>query len=598
MTPATMYVLCLLVVALALFAIDALRVDVVALILILLLTIPGRWIKGLPTPEEALAGFGSTTIIVLVSLFVLTAGVIKTGVVERLGLRLASIGSTRPLAFSRFLVLAAGLVSAFVANTVTTAVFVPLAIGASKRAKFPASKILMPIAFASILTGTMTVIGTSTNLVVAGQMNRLGLEPLGFFEMTPVGAVIAVVGMLYLLFLAPKLTPDRGSAEAEHVGSQRKFRTEVVVTPESKLVGKTLAQLGLANVMDLFVVHIRRRTSRVRHPFPTDEVRAGDEIVVEGRAQDILSVKDVAGMDIKPEAKLSAEEPSGTQKRIVEAMVLPRSSLVGKSLREAGFHEETGLTVLGVHSARAPGTSEKLSDQRLRATDVLLLQGPPEDIDDLPDSLLVLEDVSGHHPRSPRGWIAALIFAATMALGASGVLPLAIAFLAGVLAMVISRCLTAEEAYEAVDWRLLVMIAAMFAFGRAMETSGAAEWIARGIVEHVSAYGPHAVLASFFVLTIVLSQPMSNQAAALVVLPVALQTAHLLNMNPRALVIAVTFAASCSFLTPLEPACLLVYGPGRYKFSDFARVGFPLTVIMFVIAMFLVPVFWPLAMPT
>jgi di/tricarboxylate transporter len=512
-------------------------------------------------------------------------------------LRLASIGSTRPVAFSRFLVLAASAVSAFVSNTVTTAVFVPLAIGASKRAKIPASKILLPIAFASILTGTMTVIGTSTNLVVAGQMIRLDMKPLGFFEMTPVGAVIAVFGLTYLVFVAPRLTPDRGLAEEERAGSQRTFRTEVVVAPQSHLVGKTLAQLGLGNVMDLFVVHIRRRRRRVQDPFPTDRVRAGDEIVVEGRAKDILSVKDVAGMDIKPDTKLGTEDAQAAQRRIVEAMVLPGSPLVGKSLRDAGFHEETGLTVLGVHSAAGRATADKLSRLRLRANDVLLVQGLPEDIDALPESLLVLEDVSSHHPRSPKGWLAATIFAGTMVLGASGILGLPVAFLIGVVAMVATRCLSAEEAYAAIDWRLLVMIAAMFAFGRAMETSGAAEWVAKGIVEHVQPYGMRAVLAAFFVVTIVLSQPMSNQAAALVVLPVAVQTAHLLGMNPRALVIAVTFAASCSFLTPLEPACLLVYGPGRYRFFDFVRVGFPLTVIMFVIAMILVPVFWPLVLP-
>lgn len=599
MTLAAGYVMGLVVVALILFAIDALRVDVVALILLLLLTVPSRWIEGLLTADEAVAGFGSTTIVVLIALFVLTAGIIRTGVVERLGLRLAAIGGTRPVGFSRFLVLAAAAISAFVSNTVTTAVFLPLAMGASRRAKISPSKILMPIAFASIMTGTMTVIGTSTNLVVAGQMKKLGMEPLGFFEMTPVAAVIAGVGLVYLIFVAPRFIPDRGAAEGTKIGAQRTFRTEVVVTPESRLAGKSLAQLGLSDVMDLFVVHIRRRSRRVPRPFArdtdkTDKLEPGDEIVVEGTSSEILSVKDVAGMDIKPEVKLS-EPTHGEGMRIVEAMVLPGSPLVGKSLTDAGFRDETGLTVLGVHSARKDPKVEKLSQRRLRASDVLLLQGTPKDIEGLPqESLLVLEDVSGHHPRSPRGIVAASIFIACMVLGATGTFALTVALLIGVLAMIVTRCLTPEEAYASVDWRLLVMIGAMFAFGAAMEKSGAAAWIAAGIVEHVSPLGSRAVLASFFVITILLSQPMSNQAAALVVLPVAVATANQLGMNPRSIVIAVTLAASCSFLTPLEPACLLVYGPGRYRFIDFARIGFPLTVIMFVIAMLLVPVFWPL----
>jgi di/tricarboxylate transporter len=602
MTLAAGYVMGLVVVALVLFAIDALRIDVVALILLLLLTIPSRWIEGLLTADEAVAGFGSTTIVVLIALFILTAGIIRTGVVERLGLRLAAIGSTRPVGFSRFLVLAVAAISAFVSNTVTTAVFLPLALGASKRAKFPASKILIPIAFASILSGTMTVIGTSTNLVVAGQMRRLGMEPLGFFEMTKVASVIAVIGIFYLIFVAPRLIPDRGQAEVDKPGPDRKFRTEVVVAPKSKLAGKTLAQLGLSDVMDLFVVHIRRRSRRVPRPFAHDRIQPGDEIVVEGRASEILAVKDVAGMDIKPDVKADTKRAEHEDKkdpkqeqRIVEAMVLPRSPLVGKSLSDAGFREETGLTVLGVHSTRRDPKVEKLSDRTLRASDVLLLQGTQKHIEELPhESLLVLDDVSGHHPRSPRGIVAATIFIACMALGASGTFALPIALLLGVLAMIVTRCLTPEEAYASVDWRLLVMIGAMFAFGAAMEKSGAAAWIAGGIVEHVSPYGSYAVLASFFIVTILLSQPMSNQAAALVVLPVAVHTAHQLGMNPRSIVIAVTLAASCSFLTPLEPACLLVYGPGRYRFIDFARIGFPLTLIMFVISMLLVPVFWPL----
>jgi di/tricarboxylate transporter len=181
-----------------------------------------------------------------------------------------------------------------------------------------------------------------------------------------------------------------------------------------------------------------------------------------------------------------------------------------------------------------------------------------------------------------------------MALAASGVFSLPVALLVGVLAMIVTRCLTPDEAYSAIDWRLLVMIGGMFAFGAAMEKSGAAAWLAGGIITHVSPHGSYAVLASFFVVTILLSMPMSNQAAALVVLPVAIHVATQLGMNPRALVMGVAFAASCSFLTPLEPACLLVYGPGRYRFGDFARVGFPLTILMFVIAMLLLPVFWPL----
>jgi len=593
MTIAVAYVLCLMVVALALFALDFLRVDVVALILLLLLTVPGRWIPGLLTPSQALAGFGSETIMVLIGLFILTAGIVKTGVVERIGLRIASLGSSRPVAFTRFIILSAGATSAFVSNTLTTAVFLPIAIGASRRARISASKMLMPMAFASILAGTITVIGTSTNLVVSGLLPQYGLEPLDFFEMAPVGGVIAVIGFVYLLFLAPRLIPDRGAADPEKSVESRQFRTEVVVTEKSPLAGKTLADLRLGDLLSLFVVNVRRGSRR--RPRATDKLREGDELVIEGSSQDILSVKDLTGMGIKPEVDLTEVAEQSPDTRIVEAMVLPRSPLVGRTLADSRFKEFTGLTVLGLNSAHEHRKVENLSSWPLRPSDVLLLQGKAEDIERLPpESLLLLEDVSAHHPRSPKGTIAAAIFTASMILGATGVLALPIAFLLGVLGLVLTHCLTADEVYAAVDWRLLVMIGAMMAFGKAMETSGASTWAAGLVVEHVSPLGGRTVMAAFFLLTMLLSQPMSNQAAVLIVLPVAVATAHSLGLDPRSLVITVTLAASCSFLTPLEPSCLLVYGPGRYRFFDYARVGLPLTVIAFTISMLLVPVFWPL----
>src|SRR5690349_18590600 len=302
MTLAAAYVLGLTVLALAMFASDRLRVDVVALILLLLLTLPQPLIPELLTAKEALAGFGSETIVVLISLFVLTEGVIRTGVVERLGLRLAALGGGRPLAFSRALLLAAAAVSMFISNTLTTAIFLPLVIGASRRTKLPASKLLMPLAFASILTGTMTVIGTSTNLVVTGWLAQAGFAPLGLFGMTSVAAMIASHGMHYLLFVAPRLLPATETAPASG-GAGRRFAAEVVVKGDSSFVGKTLAQLRLPELLDLIIVGVRRSTRRLLRLAPGDKLLEGDELVVRGRAKDILSVKDVEGIDIKSEVK-------------------------------------------------------------------------------------------------------------------------------------------------------------------------------------------------------------------------------------------------------------------------------------------------------
>ncbi|MGH9368069.1 MAG: SLC13 family permease [Thermoanaerobaculia bacterium] len=590
MTPAIAYVLALLVGGLILFAWDRLSVDTVALILLLALALPG-----VLTPKEALAGFADETVIALIALFVLTAGVVKTGVVVRLGMRLASVGGRNPVRLTKFILIAVTAISAFFSNTVTTAVFLPIVIGIARRAEIPLSRVLMPLAFASILSSPVTLISTSTNVLISGQLPRYGLAPIGFFEMAPAGIAITVLGMLYLLFVAPRLIPDRegvGTTEREAI---RKYLTEVVVTPGSPLHGKTLAESRLGQTLDLNVVGIARGARRILAPGSQVELREGDILMIEGRAEDILLVKDTQGVEIHPDVKLSDPDLESGEIRMVEAMVLPRSGLVGATLREAGLREKTGLTVLAVHSAGGPDRVEKISRLRLKPSDVLLLQGRDEDIRRLPpEELLPLEDLSGHHPRSPKGPVSAAIFVGAVALGATGLLPLPIAFLLGSLTLVLTRCLTPEEAYEAVPWRMMVLIGGMIAFGGAMEKTGTAAYLADFVVGFAERFGHAAILAGFFLLTALLTQPMSNQAAALVMLPIAVRVAQGLEINPRTLVMVVTFAASCSFLTPLEPSCVLVYGPGRYRFFDFSRVGGLLTLIVFAVSLLLIPIFWPL----
>jgi len=588
------YVLALLFVSLVLFASDKLSVDVVGLIILLALAIPR-----VLTPQEALSGFGDDTILMLISLFVLTGGIVRTGVVERAGLWLAGKGGKNPAGLTRMILIATAAVSSFLSNTVTTAVFLPIMIGVARRSATALSRVLMPLAFASILAGSVTLIGTSTNLVVSSQLPRYGLAPIGFFELTPVGLGITVLGLLYLFFVAPKLVPDRGQREMTDKYDLRRYLSEAQIQPGSRLAGKTLSESQLGSAMNLNVVGIVRDEKRNLAPGPQETLRENDILIIEGKAEDILSVKDAGGIEIRADVKsaLSDGDLQSEQIRMREAMVLPRSQFAYRTLKEARFREKTGLTVLAVHSAGGPDRIEKLSMTLLKPSDVLLVQGTLEALDRIRggNDLFLLEDVSAHHPRRRRAGWASAIFVGAILLGVTGILPLVVAFLAGGVALVLTRCLTSAEAYESVDWRLMVMIGCMIAFGVAMEKSGTASFLSELIVRHVSPFGGLALLAAFFLFTVILTQPMSNQAAALVLLPVAIAVSRKLGLNPRSLVMAVTFAASCSFLTPLEPSCVLVYGPGRYKFFDFARVGLPLTVIVFVFSMLLIPIFWPFA---
>ncbi len=661
------YVLLLLLAGLLLFSREVVPVDVAALILLLLLVLP----PGILTPSEALAGFGSETIVTLVALFVVTAGVTRTGVVERLGLRIASLAHDHPVAMIRLLLVGVTTVSGFISNTVTTAAMLPLAIGTARRARVPASRVLMPLAFASILSGGVTLIATSTNLVVSGELPRYGLQPIGFFEMAPVGVIITVLGMLYLLFMAPRLIPDRGPAVEDggpgslaagtvdavrrifkfdwwrrgdsgtdagrapagksrsasdasaHVTARatgdgpgddtddgpgggtghgiieryglRQYFTEVIITPQSSMAGKSLDESRLGEAIDLTVVGLRRGETRILKPRPSVVLHEGDVLLVEGRAEDVLAVKDAAGIEIKPDFQLSHPDLQSGEVRMLEAMVLPRSDLVGGSLQEVRFGQLTGVAVLGIHTRWPDRKRSPLSRHRLQAGDMLLLQGTPAQLDRLDgDDLMLLTDKSAHHPRSHKATIATLVFAGAILLASSRLLPISVAFLLGIPILILTRCLTTEEAYESVDWRLMVLIGAMMAFGVAMAKTGAAAFLAGLILTYLAPLGSVAVLIGFFALTLILTQPMSNQAAALVLLPVAIHAAQGMGIEPRPLVMSVTFAASCSFLTPLEPSCVLVYGPGSYRFFDFVRVGGLLTLIVFVASVLMIPHFWPL----
>ena len=587
MTLAAGYVLGLLVLALVMFSRDSIPLDVTALVILLLLVLPG-----VLEPAEALAGFGSETIVILISLFVLTAAVARTGVVERVGLRLASLAKRHPNVMTRLLLAAVTTISAFLSNTVCTAVFLPLAIGSARRAKMPVSKLLMPLAFASILSSGITVISTSTNLVVSGELPKYGMAPIGFFEMAVPALVISGFGLLYLMFVAPRLIPDRDVGGVLETYNLRKYISEVVIAPGSSLAGKSLGESRLGEAMDLVVVGLRRGVKRILAPRPTVVLCEGDVLLVEGRAEDILLVKDTSGLEIKPDFKLSDPDLVSENVRMVEAMVLPRARLVGRTLRESLFRERTGLVVLAIH-----GSADKspLSRHKIEAGDVMLLQGDVEDIQRVnPRDLVLLEDKSAHHPRTIKSRIATGIVVACITLAAAKLIPMSIAFLLGVPALILTRCLTPDEAYESVDWRLMVMIGALMALGVAMTKTGAAQLLADFIVRWLSPFGGQALLGGFFLLTVLLTQPMSNQAAALVLLPVAIQVARTSGIEPRSLVMSVTFAASCSFMTPLEPSCVLVYRPGNYRFNDFMRVGGGLTVIVFIASMLLIPVFWPL----
>ena len=588
-------VLALIVIAVVLFATERIPIDIVTILLVL-----GLVLTGTLTAGEAFAGFGNDIVITIAGLFILTSGLVTTGVVDIVGRRLQRIAGGSEFRLAALIMVVAAMSASVMKNTTTTAMFVPVVLGIAARARVQPSKLLMPLAFGAILGGTCTLIGTSTNLAVSGAMSSMEvngqrLAPFSMFELTPVGIAIVGVGMLYMLLVGLRLLPARGHAdsltEQYHI---REYMSEVKVLPDSPLAGKTLADANLSDTLDLTVVGIMRGVQGRIAPRAGEEIRADDVLLVQGRKEDILRVKSEAGIEIKADFKLSDRDLEPGNLELFEVMVLRRSDLNGRTLKGLNFRDRYDLTVLAINR-HGVALLSKMSTVSLRFGDVLLVQGRQEKVEQLATegNLLLLEDVSEIRGRAEKRKWAVIAFLTFLFLSITHLVPLSVAVLVGSLILLATRAVRTQEMYGFIEWRLIVLIAGMISFGTAMVKTGADAYLASIIEHYAGGYGALAVLAGFFVLTVGLTQPMSNQAAALVVLPIAVKTAIALGLNPRTFAVAVTYAASCSFLTPLEPACVLIYTPGRYRFFDFVKVGSILTVAVFIVVMALVPVFWP-----
>ncbi len=583
-------VLTVMAAALVLLALESVPVDVVALGVLAVLLV-----AGILTPGEAFAGFGSDPVIAIAGLFVLTTGLRSAGAVDLLGRWLRRRAGARPRLALALLLLLVAFASAFMNNTACTAIFLPVAVGLARHTGLAPSRVLMPVAFASILGGSLTLVGTSTNVIVGHLLPRYGEAPLGMFELTPVALPIALAGLAYLWIASPRLLPDRdGGGDLDEQYPIREYLTEVALRPDSPLVGAPLSQADLRPSWDLNLLAVIRQ-GEVLPPRPEEIFRPGDVLLVQGDAATILGLRQSRGFEIHAEAAAAPAALASANLALSEAVVLPGSDLLGRSLGELDFRRRFGVNVIAI-TRGGEAQLAHLGRLRVHLGDVLLLHGPPEAVRRLHavPGLTVLGTAPAPRPPLAAPWVPVGVMAVTVAVAAAGLLPLSAAVLLGVLVLFVSRCVTPEEAYAAIDWRLLVLIAGMIGYGTAMAKSGAADYLARAFLGAGGALGPVAMLGAFYLLTLVLTQPMSNQAAALVVLPLAMEVAAETGLSPRAMAATIALAASSSFLTPLEPSCLLIYGPGRYRFFDFARLGAALTALALILALVLVPRWWPL----
>jgi di/tricarboxylate transporter len=469
--------------------------------------------------------------------------------------------------------------------------------GLAMRNNTSPSRLLLPLAFASILTSSVSLISTSTNMVISELMVRGGQAPMGMFELAPAGIPVAIAGIIYMLTIGVRLMPNRKAQEAttEEVGN-RSYNADLVVPEDSPLIGTPLVESPVGTDSGFNVVRIVR-DGKLLTKRNEAILKAGDVIVVEGRRRDLIRIKDISGLDIKADLHLTdepAEEDEETS--IVEGVLMPNSPLIGQSLRSAEFFDRYGLKVLGLNRASFT-RPRRLSQIRMRLGDVLLLQGKPENVKALERGNLfnIFGGVADERLNTRHAALAVAIFAAALIAVSFSLVPMPVAAIGGAFLMMLTRCISPEEAYRRVEWKVLILIGSLLSLGAAMEASGTGQYLAGQLIGFIGDQNPLLVLTCFFVLTVALTQPMSNQAAAIVVVPIAFETARQLGLNPRSFAMMIAIAASCSYLTPLEPSSLMVYGPGKYRFIDFLKVGFPLTFLIYAIAIVLVPVIWPLA---
>lgn len=575
-----------------LFVAEVLRVDLVAIVVMVTL-VATRILE----PQEAITGFANQATVTVGAMFILSAGLQRTGAVTSLGGLLQRFsGGTEWRVMLGVMAVAAGT-SAIINNTAAVAVFLPMVLVLAAALNLSPSRLLMPLSFAAMFGGTATLIGTSTNILVSAIADERGLGPFAMFEFVPLGLATALIGTIYMLTLGRRLIPERQPRDLNLVDRYllREYLTEIVLMEDSPLVGKTIQQARVGLDFDLNIIDIVRDRRDIPLPSSRRTLRAGDVLLVGGSVRSLLQLIGRKGWQLVPEYALGKLLWGDEDYTMAEAVVAPGSSLVGQTLRTSRFRRRYGAVVLGMQR-HSRIVQIDLANRALEPGDVLLLYGRREDLNQLHASqdFVMLADVPDRGHRRRKAPIALAIVILVVALAALNALPIVASAIAGSLAMVLTGVISIEDAYEALDAQVLVMLAGILSLGVAMETSGAAAYIANQAVDTIGPYGLVPLLSAFYLLTALLTSVMSNNATAALLAPIVISVAAGLGVSARPFLIAVTFAASASFITPIGyQTNTMIYGVGGYRFYDFLRVGLPLTLLLWISSTLLIPLFWP-----
>jgi di/tricarboxylate transporter len=556
------------------------------------------------TPEEGLSGFSNSATITVCAMFVLSYGVTRTGIVQTVRNFLIKWAGKHP---SRQILVLGGVVgpiSAFINNTAVVAIFLPLIEDWCKQQKISVSKLMIPLSYVTILGGMITLLGTSTNILASGVSEKLGYGELSIFQFTPLGIITFIIGLIYLAYIVPKLLPDRKSPKSlleDQDYNLKNYLSELIVTPQSNLVGQTLKSSELQRRFDLDVLKLIQNGVNFSQPFADKVLSVGDILVVHSRKEELLKIREEKGLSLVPDVQFKAEHleslVDSQTEQMGEALILSNSRLIGLTLKDLRFRQRYNATVLAIRRG-----SEILQDQLgkipLRFGDLMLVQGSKQSFIGLQNTreILVLEQQNVENLRTEKAAIALSIIIGVILVSALGLTSILISSLVGVILMLVSGCLKPGEVYGAVRWDVILLLAGLIPLGIAMENSGTTQFLAKQLAalgENVSGFW---VLACFYIFTSLLTEILSNNASVVLMLPIATEVATTLNLNPMAFIIAITFAASNSFMTPIGyQTNTMVYSAGGYKFLDFVRAGTPLNILMAIITPILIMILYGLS---
>ena len=591
MTQENILVLAILAVAVILFVSERLRVDLIAMLVLITLTL-----TGLVTIEEAFSGFASPAVITVWSVYIVSGALFRSGVADTLANFMLRLAGESYLRLLFVIMITIGIMSSFMNNIGAVAILLPAVVSVARKINVAPSKLLIPMAFTSLLGGKMTLIGTPPNILATSIMETYGgLEPFGFFDFTPMGAIVLAVGIIYFLLIGNRLLPDRTpGGDLSESYQIRDYLSEVSVAEKSPLIGQTLPESKLGQRYDLNVVQIQRCDAGLLVPLQDPVLLAGDLLLVQGSPQNILSASEALALETIDDWKF--DELSQETQALVEVTLSPSSQMQGKTLKQSDFRARYGLTVLAIQH-HGESISTNLADIPLDIGDALLIQGPEDRIAQLRQDrdFLILETPPMESKRIKKAPLAVLILVSVLVAVSTRILPVSTAMLIGAVLMVLTGVLTMDEAYDAIQWKSVFLIAGMLPMGIAMQNSGTALFLAENIVKLVGNWGTEAVMMGIFLMTALTTEVMSNAAATVLVTPIAIDAARNLGANPQTFVMAVVIAAATSFLMPIgHQANVLVFGPGGYKFGDYTKVGIWLNILIFIVVLIVLPLIWPL----